>query len=84
MDYEHLTARFIGNAGSNPVVVFDGSMTVSFLEQMMNGNVNLLTVFKSAQRLNTYRAVYSIHAAFTTGNLAMTQSYGTCRALLAF
>jgi hypothetical protein len=84
VDHDQGTARFIGNAGSNPVRVFDGDMTITFLEQTMTGNVNVLSIFKRTAKIDTYKAVYSRHSAFTTGDLTMSQSYGACRALLAF
>ena len=82
VDYRQRTARFIGNAGSETVTVFDGKMTVSFLEQSMTGNVNLLSIFKQTGSVSTYKAVYSRHSALTTGDLTTSQSYGTCRGLI--
>jgi hypothetical protein len=82
VDYKGRTARFIGNAGSETVQVFDGEMTVSFLEQTMTGNVNLLSIFKRTGSVDRYRAVYSRHSALTTGDLTVSQSYGTCRGLI--
>jgi len=83
VDYAKRTARFIGNAGSETVLVFDGPMTVSFLEEApVGGNVNVLSIFKRTGSLATYRAVYSRHSALTTGDLTISQSYGTCRGLL--
>jgi hypothetical protein len=81
IDYAKRTARFIGNAGSETVQVIDGEMTTSFLEVTQTGNVNMLSIFKRTGSVITYRAAYSRHSAMTTGDLTISQSYGTCRAL---
>jgi hypothetical protein len=82
VDYQRRAARFIGNAGSETVQVIDGKMTVSFLEVTETGNVAVLSIFKSTGSMGTYRAAYARHMSFTPGNLAISQSYGTCRGLL--
>lgn len=82
VDYPRRTARFIGNAGSETVQVFDGDMTVSFLEQTQTGNVNILSIFKKTGSIDRYKAAYSRHSALTTGDLTISQSYGACRGLL--
>ena len=82
VDYQRLTARFIGNAGSDTVAVFDGKMIVSFLEQSQTGNVNVLSIFKTTGSIDRYRSAYSRHSALTSGALTISQSYGTCRGLL--
>lgn len=82
IDYRNRSARFIGSAGSETVLVFDGEMTVSFLEQTMTGNVNILSIFKRTGSVDRYRAVYSRHSALTTGDLTVSQSYGMCRGLI--
>lgn len=82
IDYGPGTARFIGNAGSETVAVINGSMTVSFVETTPSGNVNVLSIFKRTASIATYRAAYSRHSALTTGDLTISQSYGTCRGLL--
>lgn len=82
VDYRRRTARFIGNAGSETVQVFDGKMIVSFLELSWTGNPNMLSIFKQTGSLNRYKAAYSRHSALTTGDLTISQSYGTCRGLV--
>jgi hypothetical protein len=82
VNYTARTARFIGSAGSETVQVLDGVQTVSFLEITQTGNVNVLSIFKRVGSVATYRAAYSRHAALTTGELTISQSYGTCRGLL--
>lgn len=82
ISYQRRDARFIGNAGSETVRVFDGEMTVSFLEQTQTGNVNILSIFKKTASIDRYKAAYSRHSALTTGDLTISQSYGTCRGLL--
>ena len=82
VDYQRRTARFIGNAGSETVQVFDGEMIVSFLEQTQTGNVNMLSIFKKTGSIDRYRAAYARHSALTTGDLTISQSYGTCRGLI--
>lgn len=82
VDYQRQTARFIGNAGSETVQVFDEQVTVSFLELTQTGNLNLLSIFKRTGSLDRYRAASSRHSALTTGDLTISQSYGTCRGLL--
>jgi hypothetical protein len=79
VDYRHNTARFVLNAGSTDLALIDGRLTVSFVETTGIGNVNVLSVFKQTGSVSTYRAAYSRHSAFTTGGLAISQSYGTCR-----
>jgi len=57
-------------------------MTVSFIETSLVGNVNMLSIFKETGSVATYKAAYSRHSALTTGDLTVSQSYGTCRGLL--
>lgn len=83
IDYQKRSARFIGNAGSETVVVISGEKTVSFIETTWSGNVNMLSIFKDKAKVNLYTAAFSRHSAMTTGDLTISQSYGTCRALLA-
>lgn len=83
VDYAKRTARFIGNAGSETVALFDGPRTVTFVEEApVGGNLNMLSIFKRTGSLANYRAVYSRHTALSTGDLVESQSYGTCRGLL--
>ena len=82
VDYQRRTARFIGNAGSETVQVLDGDLIVSFLETSMTGNPALLSILKRTGSLSQYKAVYSRHMALTTGDVALSQSYGICRGLL--
>jgi hypothetical protein len=82
VDYQKRTARFIGNAGSDTVLCSMGVMTVSFLEHTQSGNVNVLSIFKATGSIDRYKAAYSRHSALTTGDLTVSQSYGTCRGLL--
>ena len=82
VDYRRNTARFIGNAGSEDVSVIDGRLLVTFIEVSLTGNVNILSIVKTTASLVSYRAVYSRHSALTTGDVTISQSYGTCRGLL--
>jgi len=82
VDYQKRNARFIGNAGSETVSVINGDKTVSFIETTLSGNVNVLSIFKDTAKVNLYKAAFSRHSALTTGDLTISQSYGTCRALL--
>ena len=82
VDYRGNTARFIGNAGSEDVSVIDGRLLVTFIEVSLTGNVNILSIVKTTASLANYRAVYSRHSALTTGDVTISQSYGTCRGLL--
>jgi hypothetical protein len=41
-----------------------------------------LSIVKDSGSLDRYNAVYSRHSALTTGDLTLSQSYGTCRGLL--
>ena len=83
VQYDKRTARFIGNAGSEDVVVFDGPTAVSFLEEApIGGNVNVLSIFKRSGSAAAYRAAYSRHTALTTGDITISQSYGVCRGLI--
>jgi len=82
IDYQKRSARFIGNAGSETVAVIAGDKVVSFIEITLSGNVNLLSIFKDTAELNLYKAAFSRHLALMTGDLIISQSYGTCRALL--
>jgi hypothetical protein len=56
-------------------------MTVSFLPHTNMGNVYVLSIFKRTGSISTYKAAYSRHIALTTGELTISQSYGTCRGL---
>jgi hypothetical protein len=82
VDYSRNTARIIGNAGSDNVSVIDGRLLVTFIEVTLTGNVNILSIFKTTGSLISYRAVYSRHSALTTGDVTISQSYGSCRGLL--
>ena len=82
VDYERATARFIGNAGSETIVLIDGDHIVNFLERTGTGNLNVLSIIKAAKPLGEYPAVYSRHTAFSTGDVTLSQSYGTCQGLM--
>ena len=59
IDDPTLTARFIGNAGSETATVIGGEMTVSFIETTLSGNVNVLSIFKDTGKMNLYKAAFS-------------------------
>ena len=62
--------------------VLNGDLIVSFLEISTTGNPVLLSILKQTGSLDRYKAVYSRHIALTTGEVVLSQSYGTCRGLI--
>ena len=82
VDYARANAQFIGNIGSETVELIDGDRIVSFLERTSTGNINVLSIVKKAESVGVYPAVYSRHTAFLTGDVTLSQSYGTCRGLM--
>jgi len=71
------TARIIGNAGAEDLVVLVGDDSVSFVEQTPAGAVNVTTVYAWRNKAGTFKAVHSRHTSI--GGPSPSQSYGQCQ-----
>ena len=76
IDYSGLTARMIGNAGSDDLQVSPGYDTVSFVERVPFGAVNLTTVYAWRNSRGGFKAVHSRHIAIA--GPTPSQQYGQC------
>jgi hypothetical protein len=77
IDHKKRAARLIGNAGSEDLVVLAGADSVSFVEQVPIGSVNLTTVYAWRDSSGAFKAVHSRHTAI--GGPSPSQNYGHCR-----
>lgn len=76
IDYSQRTARMIGNAGADDLEVAPGTDTVSFVERVPAGAVNLTTVYAWRDSQGGFKAVHSRHTAI--GGPTPSQQYGRC------
>jgi hypothetical protein len=74
-------ARVVGVAGGDPAAILDGSMAASFFQTTPFGGVTITTVFKAPIQPSVYRAAMTRHLPLATGDVNVTQLYGTCRGL---
>lgn len=77
IDYRKGTARLIGNAGSQDLRAVIGDGSVSFVEQVTVGSLNLTTVFAWRGDAGRFKAVHSRHTAI--GGPTPSQNYGYCQ-----
>ena len=75
-------ARLVGNTGSDTVQMVDGAFMISFVEVTRAGNVAVLSILKKEVASLRYEGVFSRHLRYSSGDSALSQSYGTCRGLL--
>lgn len=78
IDYRKRSARIIGNAGADDLAVTQGTGSVSFIEQVPVGSVNLTTVYAWRDKAGRFKAVHSRHTAI--GGPSPSQNYGYCQA----
>lgn len=77
INYRSGAARLIGNAGSEDLRAVLGDGSVSFVEQVSVGTLNLTTVFAWRDRAGRFKAVHSRHTAI--GGPTPSQNYGYCQ-----
>jgi hypothetical protein len=83
VDPQRGKARLIGNEGATDVVVIPSASGLNFLEETPSGNINLTTIFQSAEKNSTdFIAVTSRHLLFP-GLAGLypfpSQHHGTCK-----
>jgi hypothetical protein len=71
------SARIIGSAGSEDLVVVSGDQVVHFIERTLSGNLNVTSVF-SSRVAGKFKAVHSRHV-FIVGGPLPSQAYGYCQ-----
>jgi hypothetical protein len=77
IDPDKRTARLIGNAGANDVLAVYGPDSISFVEVVPLGAVNLTTVHAWRDKGGHFKAVHSRHTAI--GGPSPSQNYGHCQ-----
>jgi hypothetical protein len=78
IDHGRRTARIIGNAGAEDLLVFGGADSVAFVEQVPVGAVNVTTVYAWRDTQGRFKSVHSRHTAI--GGPSPSQNYGFCQA----
>jgi hypothetical protein len=78
IDYEKANARIIGNAGAEDLTALSGESSVSFIERVPVGSINVTTVCAWRARTGHFKAVHSRHIAI--GGHSPSQNYGYCQA----
>ena len=77
IDYSTGDARVIGNIGASDLVVVPGVTTVSFIEAIPSGGVNLTTVYAWRDSMGSrFKAVHSRHTAVL--GPSPSQYFGYC------
>ena len=77
VDYSTGDARMIGNVGASDLVVVSGVTTVSFVERIPSGEVNLTTVYAWRDSMGLrFKAVHSRHTAIF--GPSPSQYFGYC------
>ena len=86
IDFVKRTARIIGNAGADDLAVTKGEVTISFIEQVPSGTLNVTTVYAWRDKLARFKAVHSRHfysgvvaPGLSIGSPAPSQTYGYCQ-----
>lgn len=77
INYEKRSARLIGNAGAEDMTATRGDSSVSFVERVPVGTLNLTTVYAWRNKAGHYKAVHSRHTAI--GGPSPSQNYGSCQ-----
>lgn len=77
IDYDAGKAQLVGNAGTAPLIVMNGSGKATFIEITSAGVVHSLTIFSIPGPLKGYVSVYSRHSAFLD-DIIVSQNYGYC------
>jgi hypothetical protein len=76
IDYRKASARIIGNAGADDLTATQGTSSVSFVERVPIGSLNVTTVYAWRDRTGRFKAVHSRHTAI--GGPSPSQNYGFC------
>ena len=77
IDHRQGSARIIGNAGADDLTALRGADSVSFLERVPAGTINVTTVYAWRNTEGRFKAVHSRHVAI--GGPAPSQNYGYCQ-----
>ena len=77
IEYRTSRARFIGNAGADDLIAIQGTDSVSFIERVPVGSVNVTTVYAWRNKAGNFKAVHSRHTAI--GGPSPSQNYGYCQ-----
>ncbi len=81
LNYTDRTARIIGNAGADDAAIFDGDIAATLIITTPFGGLVTTTLFKTPTAPFVYRVAMSRHLPLATGEVNVTQLYGTCRGL---
>ena len=76
IDLREGAARLIGNAGADDLVALAGSQTLTFIERVPTGAVNVTAVYAWRDARGRFKAVHSRHTAI--GGPSPSQNYGYC------
>lgn len=77
IEYRTAKARIIGNGGAGDLTAIQGADSVSFLERVPVGAVNVTTVFAWRNKAGHFKAVHSRHVAIV--GPSPSQNYGHCQ-----
>jgi len=77
IDLKAGTARIVGNAGAADLAATRGDASVTFIEQVPSGAINLTSVFAWRDKGCRFKAVHSRHTAI--GGPSPSQNYGFCQ-----
>lgn len=70
-------ARLIGDAGSEDLLMVVGDESVSFIERVPLGTINVTAVYAWRDKRGRFKAVHSMHTAI--GGPSPSQNYGYCQ-----
>jgi hypothetical protein len=77
IDRTKRSARIIGNAGAEDLAATWGTHSISFIERVPVGSVNLTTVYAWRNKAGGFKAMHSRHTAI--GGPSPSQNYGYCQ-----
>ena len=77
LDRKERRARLIGNAGAEDLVMVIGDSSISLIERVPVGAVNLTTVYAWPDKRGRFKSVHSRHTAI--GGPSPSQNYGYCQ-----
>jgi hypothetical protein len=77
IDHKRQTARLIGNAGADDLLALGGTSTLTFVEQVPAGAINVTTVYAWRDKQGRFKVVHSRHTAI--GGPSPSQNYGFCQ-----
>lgn len=76
IDYRKGSARIVGNRGADDTTASQGTASVSFIERVPIGSLNVTAVYAWRDRMGRFKAVHSRHAAID--GPSPSQHYGYC------